>query len=418
MPGNEVNMLIKCPECDHNISDKAISCPMCGFPLQQPKVTVARKTKRHRKLPNGTGSIKKLSGKRAKPWAAYPPATKFSLSGSPILDPALGYFETYNQAFEALMVYNNAPEHVKTKGSATFADLCAALMSATPQKTKSYQYTFAELYERYYDSKYVHCKKKLSVQSEYSTSAAYANCKVLHNRIFAELKKDDFQSVIDNCKLKHSSLELIVSLIKGMSKYALQNDLIDKDYSQYITINIPDDDESGVPFTQEELDLLWSHSGEPDVNIILLMIYTGFRISAYKDIKYDMEKQFFQGGVKTKSGKNRIVPLHPAVQDFAKEFYLRYQHETFRVSVVRQNFKDTLARLGISTSIKSTQHTPHDCRHTFSWLCDKYGVDTLTKHMLMGHSLGNDVEQSVYGHRTFEELKEGINKIEVKNLKS
>ena len=112
------------------------------------------------------------------------------------------------------------------------------------------------------------------------------------------------------------------------------------------------------------------------------------------------------------------MPLHPAVQDFAKEFYLRYQNETFRVSVVRQNFKATLARLGISTSVKSTQHTPHDCRHTFSWLCDKYGVDTLTKHLLMGHSLGNDVEQSVYGHRTFEELKEGINKIEVKNMKS
>lgn len=28
-------MLIKCPECDNEISDKANYCPHCGYPLQQ-----------------------------------------------------------------------------------------------------------------------------------------------------------------------------------------------------------------------------------------------------------------------------------------------------------------------------------------------------------------------------------------------
>ena len=71
-------------------------------------------------------------------------------------------------------------------------------------------------------------------------------------------------------------------------------------------------------------------------------------------------------------------------------------------------------------SILTLIYTSFKVPCTALWVrfCRKYGVDTLTKHLLMGHSLGNDVEQSVYGHRTFEELKEGINKIEVKNLKS
>ena len=56
-------------------------------------------------------------------------------------------------------------------------------------------------------------------------------------------------------------------------------------------------------------------------------------------------------------------------------------------------------------------------RHTFSWLCDKYGVDDMSKHLLMGHSLGNNIERSVYGHRTFEELKTEINKIKVPEFK-
>ena len=48
---------------------------------------------------------------------------------------------------------------------------------------------------------------------------------------------------------------------------------------------------------------------------------------------------------------------------------------------------------------------------------DKYKIDDLSKHLLMGHSLGNDIEKSVYGHRTLEELRTEIEKIKVPNFK-
>ena len=50
--------LILCPECTHNISSAAVFCPSCGYPLKNTP-------KKRRKLPNGTGSIKHLSGRRS-----------------------------------------------------------------------------------------------------------------------------------------------------------------------------------------------------------------------------------------------------------------------------------------------------------------------------------------------------------------
>ena len=30
-------MMIKCPECGHQVSDKAKACPACGFPIEELK---------------------------------------------------------------------------------------------------------------------------------------------------------------------------------------------------------------------------------------------------------------------------------------------------------------------------------------------------------------------------------------------
>ena len=54
-------MLTKCPECELQISDKAISCPHCGYPLQ-PNI-IRHKNKRRgkrRRLPNGFGQISEI----------------------------------------------------------------------------------------------------------------------------------------------------------------------------------------------------------------------------------------------------------------------------------------------------------------------------------------------------------------------
>ncbi len=387
-------MLILCPECTSKISNKAVFCPHCGYPInsmpKQEKIENKphRQRKKHKKLPNGFGSIKKLSGNRTKPFAAYPPTTEFKLNGSPVTMPAIGYYEDWYEAFDALREYNKNPYNIESENI-----------------------TFAELYQLYYKDKYENNQKKtFSEASKNSTNAAFKNCSALHNHRFKDLRKSDLQRVIDQCTLKHASLELIVSLMKQMYKYAKENDIVEKDYSEFIQINIPDDDEKGVPFSQYELDILWKHKNQPYVGIILMMIYSGFRIKAFETIEINLKEGYFRGGVKTKAGKGRLVPIHHSIRIFVETF----QPKDFKSALFRKNcFYPTLKSLGIDTSTSGSKHTPHDCRHTFSWLCDKYKVDDLSKHLLMGHSLGNDVEKSVYGHRTLEELKEEINKIQI-----
>ena len=73
-------------------------------------------------------------------------------------------------------------------------------------------------------------------------------------------------------------------------------------------------------------------------------------------------------------------------------------------------FYPILEKLEISGSPK---HTPHDCRHTFSALCEKYSVRENDRKRMLGHSFGSDITNAVYGHRTLEELRSEIEKIKV-----
>lgn len=52
-------MLLKCPECELQVSDKAKTCPHCGYPLKkEPKYNP--RPAGHRKLPNGFGQISEI----------------------------------------------------------------------------------------------------------------------------------------------------------------------------------------------------------------------------------------------------------------------------------------------------------------------------------------------------------------------
>ena len=63
--------LLQCPECNHNVSDKAFTCPNCGYPMNTPTSTKPRvRNGKPTKLPNGFGTIYKMSGRRANPYRA------------------------------------------------------------------------------------------------------------------------------------------------------------------------------------------------------------------------------------------------------------------------------------------------------------------------------------------------------------
>ena len=398
-------MLILCPECGHKVSDKAVSCPECGFPIvktsilsvEQEKPLIkanARAKRKRRKLPNGFGSIQKLSGKRTHPFAAYPPIKEFSEKGSPIRQKAIGYYLTWFDAFDALSEYNKMTDAEREERN---------------QKLLSMSITFEELYDLYYKAKF---KKELENGTKasmmVSMASAFKNSHALHKKAYASLRKDDFQDVLDNCPLKYSSKELIMTLFRQMAAYALENDYIEKDYSHFAHLPGEDDDENGIPFTESELKTLWADSSDPVTQIILIMSYTGFRIAAFNNIEIHKDGGYFVGGVKTKHSKCRAVPFHSKIAPFISEhMFDNFRSRTFR----EKRFYPKLAALGIAYTADGVKHTPHDCRHTFSWLCDRYTVDDVSKHLLMGHKLKGDVEKMKYSHRSVEELKDAIERI-------
>ena len=106
-------MLIKCPECDLQVSDKALSCPHCGYPMQldtKPRKPRNKNNKR-RRLPNGFGQISEIKGRNLrKPFRAMVTVGKTS-NGRPICKPLKpeSFFPTYNDAYAALVEYNKNP---------------------------------------------------------------------------------------------------------------------------------------------------------------------------------------------------------------------------------------------------------------------------------------------------------------------
>ena len=321
--------------------------------------------KLHR-LPNGFGSIKKLSGVRRKPWGAYPPTIEYHSNGNPVARKAIGYYETYADALKALTEWNANP----LGDASTFGETLDAFLEEKFNGTKTY-----------------------SKGTEKTIRGAAKNLAPLSRKRIDSITPNDLQRLVDSLPHRRAGLENIVSVIKQTFDFADRENLLKKNPARFLRINKPEDDIHGVPFTEAEIEKLWEHSSDNLVRIVLSLIYSGFRVGAIQS--WEIRKETIYGGVK---GTKREVPIHSVIMPFIRK--LKIPSET----QLRLQWSKKMKELGMN-------HTPHDCRHTFSWLCDKYGVDTVSKHLLMGHSLGKDVEAQVYSHRTMEQLKEEIEKI-------
>ncbi len=377
--------------------------------------------KKYPKLPNGYGSIKYLGAKRRNPYAVHPPVTEFAPNGSPITPKALEYVDDWYYGFAILTAYK-AGTYVKgeypqkpkiTSGDIDLEELARSILadynriSDTPEVKKL---TFAEVYDGFFEYKFRENQKKIpSKQTKNSTRAAFKNCATIHDKIFEELTHKDLQKVVDDCPLKHSSLELIVTLFHQMYAYADMERICTIDASKHVRINIKDDDEKGVPFSDKEMATLWKHKDDEIIEMVLIMCYSGFRITAYLTLDINLEENYFQGGIKTDNGKNRIVPIHSGILPLVQKRLLRYDGKLLPEGTeeFRQGMYAKLSEFGID------RHTPHDCRHTFSRLAEKYQVNENDRKRMLGHSFSGDITNSVYGHRAVEDLRTEIEKIKI-----
>lgn len=339
------------------------------------------------KNPNGYGSICKLSGKRRKPYAAIK-TVGWDDNGHQIRH-TIGYYETRSKAMQALAEFNTSPFDLANAGL-----------------------TFAELFERISAKKF----EKISQSSINGYNAAFKISEPLHSIKFSDIKTAHLQNVIDECDKGHATRRKLRVLFNQLYKYALENDIVTKDYSKFIDIGENDEASTRKPFSDAEIKLLWDNLGRMDyIDTILIMIYSGLRpgeLVTIENANVNLDERTMRGGIKTKAGKNRLIPINKKILPFIeKRFHAgnRYlvsneKGNPFSYDVYyKWRFAPIMEQLGL-------KHKPHDARHTFATLMDNAGANKVAIKRIMGHA-SQDITDKVYTHKDITELLKAIDLI-------
>lgn len=247
-----------------------------------------------------------------------------------------------------------------------------------------------------------------TIQPEKSFTA-FNYCAPLKDNLYKQIKAYQMQETIDTCGKSYATQGVIKNLWVHLDKFALELDIITRRYSDLLT-TAPVPETSRRPFSKEEIQRVWEHQSEPWVDTVLILIYSGWRISellALRPEDIDLEAGTMKGGTKTKAGKNRIVPIHPKIRGFIER---RLADDPPRlVSLDGQPIPDSKYRFFWANimDMLEMKHTPHECRHTFETLLDSAGANRKCIDLLMGH-VSKDIGNRVYNHKTLEELKAAI----------
>ena len=326
------------------------------------------------KLPNGYGSVTKLSGKRRKPYIArvttgmeYNPAKDDYVQKRAVL----GYYATKEEALTALADYSKSPYSIQ-ESNMTVKDLWESIkdgLKVSDDRKKVYERTF---------DKYMLPISGLRVR---------------------QVRTKHLQRIIDECENGYSTKSNIRSVMHQIFRYAAQNDMIDKDYTDYIQFEQEQTILQRELYTDDEVRNLWKYSDTEEYAFTLILLHQGMRIKEFMELSAD-DIDLDAGTITIRKAKNdysvRTIPINKAVYDLVKRF-----KET-PVTLTKSRYEHfTKSALG---------HRAYDVRHTFATKCNALGLPTLVTQRLMGHKPDTLLEQ-VYTHLSIKELSDAINRI-------
>lgn len=335
------------------------------------------------KNPNGYGSVYKLSGNRRRPWCAR--VTVGWTDEGKQQYKNIGYYEERSEAMIALAQYNNDPYDLDNN-----------------------KITFAEVYEKWSEEKF----PKISESNIRGYKTSFNKCSMLHNMKFKQLRKMHMQRVInENEHLSYQVRMKLKTLFSQLYQFAIENDIVEKDYSKFVEAGEQTTKLIRKPFTDAEIETLWRNLDMPYVDTILFMIYSGMRVGELLEMKcanVDIDRQIMIGGIKTKASIDRTIPIHDRILPLMNlnNDYLVVSPTGKKMSYnnyIQRQFTPIMKKLGMN-------HLPHDCRHTTATMLDNAGVDRTIVKLILGHT-SNDVTERVYTHKTPEQLLSAINMI-------
>lgn len=387
-------MLTKCPECSLQISDKAYSCPHCGFPIRKE----ARRSSKKMKLPNGFGQISFIKGSLRKPYRAMI-TTGHNEKGRPIaklLKPQ-AYFETYNKAYEALVNHNKNPYNIMQ--DLTLYEMYCKWMDDTCNERN-------DRTNNYYDLGWTYISK-------------YGEMK------FTDIKIPNIRAMMTNEALPKSAAAVIKNLMNQIYDYAVEHEVVTVNLSRQTKVKGATNrtpTQHHMTFTEDEVASLWKNFSEYFTRGILVQCYTGLRPGELCSIRMEnifLDQNYFIAGFKTEAGTNRMIPIHPGIKQIFTELYeyskerngeylmLNKKDTQLKPLIYREYFVEICRQLGLSD-----EHKCHDPRKFFVTEAKKYQLDEYAIKRIVGHAI-TDLTESVYTERGINWLYSEICKIQI-----
>lgn len=334
------------------------------------------------RLPNGYGSIIKLSGKRRKPFAVRVTAG-YKENGSQIYK-YIGYFEKRQEALKHLTAYNEKPYLLDNK-----------------------DITFNEVYQKWSERKF----ETITPRTAKNYISIYNHFKPLHDMAFSSIKTYHLQEIIDKNKT-NGTIKHFKSFINMLYEYAIKNEIVEKNYASLLEIPKVEIKKPKVPFTQKEIKTLWKHKDNEFMNFILIQLYTGARITELLEVTLNnidlKNRSIYIEKSKTPAGV-RFIPIHKDILNYIKNLvennkkYL-FERENKKISYnyyIRHIFKPIMEYLKMD-------HTPHETRHTFISQCDRLELNETAVSRIVGHSNNNITKH--YTHKNIDDLIKAIDK--------
>lgn len=322
------------------------------------------------RLPNGYGTIYKLSGNRRRPWVV-----KKSIEGK---QKALGYFATQEEALSFLVGVNRI----------------------TPEREVTFSAVYSAWSQRHFTT--------ISQSSISAYQISYKHLSPIHALPFRKITYSHLQKVLDNIPAGYCTRKKCRVLLSQLYKYAIKNSFVGTDLSRFVELPRHLPVYAKKPFTARQIGSLWRAVESVDgVKDVLVLIYTGMRVGEYlaltpRDINLrqryiDIKKSKTLAGV-------RKIPIHNKILSILTERKAAgticpcEKYDTFR-----RLFDRVMKALGM-------HHTPHECRHTLATMLDRSGANETAVKMILGHAR-TGVTKSVYTHKTLADLRKAINKV-------
>ncbi len=409
-------MLVSCPECELQVSDKALTCPHCGYPMQNiaKKRKPRNKNNKRRRLPNGFGQISEIKNRNLRnPFRAMVTVGK-DANGRPICKPLKpeSYFPTYNDAYQALVEYNKNPY-----------DLNPSI-------------TVEELYNQWL------AEYEKTVSDTRPMKNAWNYCSAVYKMRVMDVRArhvkgcmEDGVAIVKGKEQRPSASmkNKIKTLFNQMLDYAFEYELVDRNYSR--TFKLTDETikeiqtvkKEHISFTDQEMEAMWNSLGKlSGIDILLIQCYSGWRPQELGLIEIkntDLEEWTFKGGIKTGAGIDRIVPIHSRIRPLVEAKYKEavelgspYLLNWVIPGIRKKNIKLTYPRYQqafgriVEALALNPEHRPHDGRTHFVTTAKKYGVDEYAIKYIVGHKIA-DITEKIYTKRKFDWLKQEIEKI-------